>query len=242
LYGVFTIIYLIQNIFLEYTILQLNCCCSMYHIWCYFPRKTFCICISVLFQVHAQCLVPSMVVSCSSLSHHTVDTVSICYRFLFSIFFFCMVFGLCCYYFTFRSPLDTHANKPSSLTSCLPLDTACTSQRTHPVSVTKVNVKFTLVQATKTEGKERYSSTLSLTLVLDWGWVVNVTPWLLYPPAYLTENGLIQALITPWWPQCDFTGNHGSEMWLYQVIRPQYYIGQAAVIILQLLSCSFCFF
>jgi hypothetical protein len=29
------------------------------------------------------CTVPSMVVSCSSLSHHTVDTVSICYLFLF---------------------------------------------------------------------------------------------------------------------------------------------------------------
>ena len=31
------------------------------------------------------------------------------------------------------------------------------------------------------EGEEMYSSTLSLTLAVDWEWVVNATPWLLYP-------------------------------------------------------------
>jgi hypothetical protein len=159
-----------------------------------------------------------------------------------------MVFGLCCYYFTFNFCFQISPWHPRKQTifsnNCLPLDTACTSQRTYSVSVIKGDSKVHPTTDHKSpEGKERYRSTLSLTLVLDWGWVVNATPWLLYPPGYITENSLIQALIKPWWSQHDFTGNHGSEMLLDLAIRPQYYIGQAAVIILQqLLSCRFCFF
>jgi len=53
----------------------------------------------------------------------------------------------------------------------------------------KVKVKFVVEQAKKTpKGEYRYNSTLSLNLSAGWGFVVNATPWPLYPEEN-TEHG-----------------------------------------------------
>jgi len=46
----------------------------------------------------------------------------------------------------------------------------------------KVKVKFTLEQATKAQTGSRNIALLFLNLGAGWGWVVNATPWPLYPP------------------------------------------------------------
>jgi hypothetical protein len=83
------------------------------------------------------------------------------------------------------------------------LDTACTSKRTHSVSIIKGEGKVHPRTGHEgPEGKETYSSTLSLPSVLDWGWVVNAMPWQLYPPAYLTEkshSSPYQTMVTTVW-------------------------------------------
>jgi hypothetical protein len=138
LYGVFTITYLIQNVFIQYTIYNIAAELSLHYIphMMLFPMKNALYLHISIFP--STCTVPSMVVSCSSLTHHllTQSPSATC-----SYFQYFLLFGIwsVLLLFNFQSLLsdlpDPHANKPSSPTSCLPLDTACTSQKTHSVSI-----------------------------------------------------------------------------------------------------------
>jgi hypothetical protein len=51
----------------------------------------------------------------------------------------------------------------------------------HKTRPNKVNVKFTLEEAMKAQRGRRIIALLFFNLGARWGWVVNATPWPLYP-------------------------------------------------------------